>query len=66
MFVFPCVWVCLCVKELLIPVHPEKENVERGYVTPQQVYNLLNAEAGQPSLHDPYHILILDCRSADR
>ncbi|XP_018973206.2 serine/threonine/tyrosine-interacting-like protein 1 [Cyprinus carpio] len=53
-------------EELLIPALPEKANIERGYVTPQQVYNLLNAEAGQPSLHDPYYILILDCRSAER
>ncbi|KAI7804347.1 serine/threonine/tyrosine-interacting-like protein 1 [Triplophysa rosa] len=53
-------------EELLIPAFPEKTIIERGYVTPQQVYNLLNAEAGQPSLHDAYYILILDCRSAER
>uniref|UniRef100_W5MPQ7 Serine/threonine/tyrosine interacting-like 1 n=1 Tax=Lepisosteus oculatus TaxID=7918 RepID=W5MPQ7_LEPOC len=40
--------------------------VERGYVTAQQVYNLLNAEAGEPALHNPNYILILDCRSAER
>uniref|UniRef100_H3DI02 Serine/threonine/tyrosine interacting-like 1 n=2 Tax=Tetraodon nigroviridis TaxID=99883 RepID=H3DI02_TETNG len=33
---------------------------------PQQAYNLLNAEEGQPALFDPYYILILDCRSAER
>lgn len=72
-----CIFVCvLCVyisvymyvslEELLVPALPEKADIERGYVTPQQVYNLLNAEAGEPALHDPYYILILDCRSADR
>lgn len=62
--------LCFCAvcepEELLVPALPEKTRVERGYVTPQQVYNLLNAEAGQPALHDPYYILILDCRSAER
>lgn len=58
--------VCVCLEELLVPAVPEKADIERGYVTPQQVYNLLNAEAGEPALHDPYYILILDCRSADR
>ena len=53
-------------EELLVPAMPERTRVERGYVTPLQVYNLLNAEAGQPALHDPNYILILDCRSADR
>ncbi|KAI5622857.1 serine/threonine/tyrosine-interacting-like protein 1 [Silurus asotus] len=53
-------------EEQLLPALPEKSDIERGYVTPQQVYNLLNAEAGEPALHDPYYILILDCRSADR
>ncbi|XP_035256958.1 serine/threonine/tyrosine-interacting-like protein 1 isoform X2 [Anguilla anguilla] len=52
--------------EVLIPLMPEKKEVERGYVTPQQVYNLLNAEAGEPALFDPNYILILDCRSAER
>ncbi|KAL2083641.1 hypothetical protein ACEWY4_021414 [Coilia grayii] len=51
---------------LLVPATPERANIQRGYVTPQQVYNLLNAEAGQPALHDPNYILILDCRSAER
>lgn len=61
------VCVCVCVvEELLVPAFPEKADIERGYVTPQQVYNLLNAEAGEPALHDPYYMLILDCRSADR
>ncbi|XP_028325156.1 serine/threonine/tyrosine-interacting-like protein 1 isoform X2 [Gouania willdenowi] len=45
---------------------PEKAQVERGYITPQQVYNLLNAEEAHPALYDPYYILILDCRCADR
>ncbi|XP_067091832.1 serine/threonine/tyrosine-interacting-like protein 1 [Osmerus mordax] len=54
------------VEEVLVPAMPERTRVERGYITPQQVYNLLNAEAGQPALHDPNYILILDCRSADR
>ncbi|KAG7463094.1 hypothetical protein MATL_G00191770 [Megalops atlanticus] len=53
-------------EEVLIPALPERADVERGYVTPQQVYNLLNAEAGEPALHDPNYILILDCRSAER
>ncbi|XP_055757627.1 serine/threonine/tyrosine-interacting-like protein 1 isoform X2 [Salvelinus fontinalis] len=44
----------------------ERVSVQRGYITPQQVYNLLNAEAGHPALHDPNYILILDCRSAER
>lgn len=52
--------------ELLVPSLPEAARVERGYVTPQQVYNLLNAEDGQPALFDPHYILILDCRSAER
>lgn len=52
--------------ELLVPSLPEAAHVERGYITPQQVYNLLNAEDGQPALFDPYYILILDCRSAER
>lgn len=55
-----------CLEGLLVPALPERANIERGYVTPQQVYNLLNAEAGQPALHDPNYILILDCRSAER
>lgn len=53
-------------EEVLIPALPETACVERGYITPQQVYNLLNAEEGQPALYDPYYILILDCRSAER
>ncbi|XP_071376520.1 serine/threonine/tyrosine-interacting-like protein 1 [Centroberyx affinis] len=53
-------------EEVLVPALPVTAYVERGYVTPQQVYNLLNAEAGQPALHDPYYILILDCRSVER
>ncbi|XP_054655309.1 serine/threonine/tyrosine-interacting-like protein 1 [Dunckerocampus dactyliophorus] len=53
-------------EEVLIPALPEVACMERGYVTPQQVYNLLNAEEGQPALYDPYYILVLDCRSADR
>lgn len=66
---------CFCVsclqavyepEEVLVPALPETSCVERGYITPQQVYNLLNAEEGQPALYDPYYILILDCRSAER
>ncbi|KAG8000217.1 putative rhodanese domain-containing dual specificity protein phosphatase, partial [Nibea albiflora] len=53
-------------EEVLVPALPEIACVERGYITPQQVYNLLNAEEGQPALYDPYYILILDCRSAER
>lgn len=53
-------------EEVLVPAHPEIACVERGYITSQQVYNLLNAEEGQPALFDPYYMLILDCRSADR
>lgn len=53
-------------EEFLVPALPEIACVERGYITPQQVYNLLNAEEGQPALYDPYYILILDCRSAER
>lgn len=53
-------------EELLVPSLPETAHVERGYITSQQVYNLLNAEDGQPALFDPYYILILDCRSAER
>ncbi|XP_026210098.1 serine/threonine/tyrosine-interacting-like protein 1 [Anabas testudineus] len=53
-------------EEVLVPALPETSRVERGYITPQQVYNLLNAEEGQPALYDPYYILILDCRSAER
>lgn len=64
--VFVSIFPCLCLEELLVPALPEKSDIARGYVTPQQVYNLLNAEAGEPALHDPYYILILDCRSADR
>ncbi|MBN3322188.1 DUSPR phosphatase, partial [Atractosteus spatula] len=52
--------------EVLTPAVPERLAVERGYVTAQQVYNLLNAEAGEPALHNPNYILILDCRSAER
>ncbi|XP_066549279.1 serine/threonine/tyrosine-interacting-like protein 1 [Amia ocellicauda] len=52
--------------EVLTPAVPERPQVERGYVTAQQVYNLLNAEAGEPALHNPNYILILDCRSAER
>ncbi|CAB1343725.1 unnamed protein product [Coregonus sp. 'balchen'] len=54
------------VQEVFIPAFPERASVQRGYITPQQVYNLLNAEAGHPALHDPNYILILDCRSAER
>lgn len=52
--------------ELLVPSLPEAARVERGYITPHQVFNLLNAEDGQPALFDPCYILILDCRSAER
>ncbi|KAM8859129.1 serine/threonine/tyrosine-interacting-like protein 1 isoform 2-T3 [Spinachia spinachia] len=41
-------------------------DVERGYITPRQVYNLLSAEEAQPALYDSYYILILDCRSTER
>ncbi|XP_064788660.1 serine/threonine/tyrosine-interacting-like protein 1 isoform X1 [Oncorhynchus masou masou] len=66
-----CAYCCpvVCepeVQEVLIPTFPERVSVQRGYITPQQVYNLLNAEAGHPALHDPNYILILDCRSAER
>ncbi|KAM8738027.1 serine/threonine/tyrosine-interacting-like protein 1 [Acanthopagrus schlegelii] len=53
-------------EEVLVPALPETACVERGYITPQQAYNLLNAEEGHPALHDPYYILILDCRNAKR
>ncbi|KAL7382926.1 hypothetical protein ABVT39_001665 [Epinephelus coioides] len=53
-------------EEALVPTLPVTALVERGYITPQQVYNLLSAEEGQPALYDPYYILILDCRSAER
>lgn len=53
-------------EEVLVPALPKTALVERGYITPQQVYNLLNAEEGQPALYDPYYMLILDCRSAER
>lgn len=53
-------------EEVLVPALPETACIERGYITSQQVYNLLNAEEGQPALYDPYYILILDCRSAER
>ncbi|XP_063047320.1 serine/threonine/tyrosine-interacting-like protein 1 [Engraulis encrasicolus] len=55
-----------CEEGLLVPATPERANIEKDHVTPQQVYNLLNAEAGHPALHDPNYILILDCRSAER
>uniref|UniRef100_A0A3Q3FZN6 protein-tyrosine-phosphatase n=1 Tax=Labrus bergylta TaxID=56723 RepID=A0A3Q3FZN6_9LABR len=57
-----------CEKEelQLIPSLPESACIERGYITPQQVYNLLNAEDGQPALYDPYYMLILDCCSPER
>lgn len=51
---------------MLVPALPETACVERGYISLQQAYNLLNAEEGQPALFDPYYILILDCRSAER
>lgn len=66
LFVCDFMNVCVCLEGLLVPALPERANIQRGYVTPQQVYNLLNAEAGQPALHDPNYILILDCRSAVR
>ncbi|XP_069000565.1 serine/threonine/tyrosine-interacting-like protein 1 [Embiotoca jacksoni] len=53
-------------EEVLLPALPETVCVERGYITPQQVYNLLNAEEDQPALYDPSYILILDCRRAER
>ncbi|KAM3606825.1 uncharacterized protein V6R79_024034 [Siganus canaliculatus] len=53
-------------EEVLVPALPENVCVERGYITPQQTYNLLSAEEGQPALFDPHYILILDCRSAER
>lgn len=63
---FFCLQVVCEPEEVLVPALPETACVERGYITPQQVYNLLNAEEGQPALYDPYYILILDCRSAER
>ncbi|XP_016892624.2 serine/threonine/tyrosine-interacting-like protein 1 isoform X2 [Cynoglossus semilaevis] len=51
---------------LLVPALPETASVERGYITPHQIYNLLNAEDGQPAIFDPYYMLILDCRKAER
>ncbi|XP_054456601.1 dual specificity protein phosphatase 2-like isoform X2 [Anoplopoma fimbria] len=51
---------------VLVPALPVTAYVERGYITPQQVYNQLSAEEGQPALYDPYYILILDCRSTER
>ncbi|XP_075993316.1 serine/threonine/tyrosine-interacting-like protein 1 [Genypterus blacodes] len=53
-------------EKVLVPALPDTACVERGYVTPQQVYNLLSAEEGQPALYDPHYILILDCRSTQR
>ncbi|KAK6487385.1 serine/threonine/tyrosine-interacting-like protein 1 [Huso huso] len=51
---------------VLVPSVPERPVVRGGYVTAQQVYNFLNAEAGEPALHNPDYILILDCRSTER
>lgn len=65
-FVLSCLQAVCEPEEVLVPALPETSRVERGYITPQQVYNLLNAEEGQPALYDPYYILILDCRSAER
>ncbi|XP_037320685.2 dual specificity protein phosphatase 2-like [Pungitius pungitius] len=53
-------------ERVLVPAFPVSAHVERGYITPQQVYNLLSAEEGQPALYDSYYILILDCRSTER
>ncbi|XP_068424753.1 serine/threonine/tyrosine-interacting-like protein 1 [Clinocottus analis] len=53
-------------ERVLVPASPVTTYVERGYVSSQQVYNLLSAEDGQPALYDPYYILILDCRSTER
>lgn len=61
-----CLLILCETEEVLVPALPEAACVERGYITPQQAYNLLNAEEGQPALFDPHYILILDCRSADR
>lgn len=67
---YSLLFICLLTvcepEEVLVPALPEAAYVERGYITPQQAYNLLNAEEGQPALFDPYYILILDCRSAER
>ncbi|KAL3050512.1 hypothetical protein OYC64_012527 [Pagothenia borchgrevinki] len=53
-------------EEVLVPALPVTAFVEKGYITPQQVYNLLSAEEGQPALYAPYYILTLDCRSTER
>nr|XP_040034129.1 dual specificity protein phosphatase 2-like [Gasterosteus aculeatus aculeatus] len=53
-------------ERVLVPAFPVSAYVERGYITPQQVYNLLSAEEGQPALYDSYYILVLDCRSTER
>ncbi|TNN69658.1 putative rhodanese domain-containing dual specificity protein phosphatase [Liparis tanakae] len=53
-------------ERLLVPARPIAPYVERGYVSSQQVFNLLSAEEGQAALHDPYYMLILDCRSTER
>lgn len=66
LYFFFCLRAVCETEEVLVPALPETACVERGYITPQQAYNLLNAEEGQPALYDPYYILILDCRSAER
>lgn len=53
-------------EEVLASVTAERASVESGYVTPQQVCQLLNAEDRETALADPSYILILDRRSAER
>ncbi|KAG2462809.1 ECD protein, partial [Polypterus senegalus] len=50
----------------LVPCAPQRPVIRQGHITAQQVYNFLNAEAGEPALHNPDYMLILDCRSAER
>ncbi|XP_078660457.1 serine/threonine/tyrosine-interacting-like protein 1 [Branchiostoma floridae x Branchiostoma belcheri] len=48
--------------KFLVPVPPEKDLLEDGYCTSQQLFNYMNDSMGSHFIFDTRYMLILDCR----
>ncbi|XP_035671436.1 dual specificity protein phosphatase 2-like [Branchiostoma floridae] len=48
--------------KFLVPVPPEKDTLEDGYCTSQQLFNYMNDSMGSHFIFDTRYMLILDCR----
>ncbi|CAH1246508.1 DUSP5 [Branchiostoma lanceolatum] len=48
--------------KFLVPVPPEKDTLEDGFCTSQQLFNYMNDSMGSHFIFDTRYMLILDCR----